>query len=67
MVAVQSKHQNLTALYENKETGRGRKMSKFYKELHDILGHRPASAPTILVYTSIAMAASLPEPAPAEY
>lgn len=60
--AVQSKHQTLTAQYKHKLTGRGRKMSKFYKELHDIHCHRPALAPTVLVYASIAMAASLPEP-----
>ena len=33
----------------NGETGRGRIMCKFYKELDNILGHRPASVPTILL------------------
>ena len=33
----------------NGETGRGRKTCKFYKEMDAILGHRPASAPTVLV------------------
>lgn len=35
----------------NDETGRGRKTCKFYKELDTILGHRPASVPTVLVDT----------------
>ena len=35
----------------NGETGRGRKTCKYYKELDDILGHRPASAPTALLDT----------------
>ena len=32
----------------NGETGRGRKTCKHYKELDEILGHRPASAPAVL-------------------
>ena len=33
----------------NGETGRGRKTCKFYKEMDAILGHRTASAPTVLL------------------
>ena len=32
-------------------TGNGRKTFKFYNKLDEILGHRPASAPTFLVDT----------------
>ena len=35
----------------NEETGRGKKTRKLYKEIDAILGHRPASAPTVLVDT----------------
>ena len=35
----------------NGETGRGRKTFKFYDELDVILGHRPASVPSILLDT----------------
>ena len=35
----------------NNETGRGRKTCKFFKELDNILGHRPASVPTSLLDT----------------
>ena len=35
----------------NGQTGRGRKSCKFYRELDDILGHRPASAPPTLLDT----------------
>ena len=35
----------------NGETGRGRKVCKFYKELDVIMGHRPASVPTALLDT----------------
>ena len=35
----------------NNKTGRGRKSCKFYKELDKILGHRPASVPTVLLDT----------------
>ena len=35
----------------NDETGRARKTCKFYKELDSILGHRPASVPTVLLDT----------------
>ena len=38
----------------NGETGRGRKTCKFYKELDEILGHRPASVPAVLLDTGIA-------------
>jgi len=31
---------------------RGRKTCKFYKELDNILGHRPASVPTALLNTA---------------
>ena len=37
----------------NGQTGRGRKVCKFYKELDSILGHRPASVPTVLLDTGI--------------
>ena len=37
----------------NGQTGRGRKVCKFYKELDSILGHRPASVPTVLFDTGI--------------
>ena len=35
----------------NNETGRGRKTCKYFDELDEILGHRPASVPTILLDT----------------
>ena len=35
----------------NKETGRGRKSCKFFLELDEILGHRPASVPSVLLDT----------------
>ena len=35
----------------NSVMGNGRKYFKFYQELDRILGHRPASAPTILLDT----------------
>jgi len=35
----------------NTQTGRGRKTCKNYKELDNILGHRPASVPAILLDT----------------
>ena len=35
----------------NGETGRGRKTCKFFDELDEILGHRPASVPTTLLDT----------------
>ena len=35
----------------NGQTGRGRKVCKFYRELDDILGHRPASMPAVLLDT----------------
>ena len=35
----------------NGQTGRGRKVCKFYRELDDILGHRPASVPAALLDT----------------
>ena len=35
----------------NGQTGRGRKTCKYYKELDDILGHRPASVPAVLLDT----------------
>ena len=37
----------------NGQIGRGRKVCKFYKELDSILGHRPASVPTVLLDTGI--------------
>ena len=35
----------------NGQTGRGRKTCKYYKELDDILGHRPASVPAVVLDT----------------
>ena len=35
----------------NGQTARGRKTCKYYKELDDILGHRPASMPAIVLDT----------------
>ena len=35
----------------NGETGRGRKTCKFFSELDTILGHRPASTPSVLLDT----------------
>ena len=35
----------------NGQTGRGRKSCKYYKELDNILGHRPASVPAVLLDT----------------
>ena len=43
------KKQYRTTKDHNDETGRGRKICKFYEELDDILGHRPASAPAVLL------------------
>ena len=43
------------------ERQRGRKTCKFYKELDNILGHRPASVPTILLYTGTSIAGSSTE------
>ena len=45
---------NLKSIYRdikdhNGETGRGRKTCKFYKELDEILGHRPASIPPVVL------------------
>ena len=36
----------------NGQTGRGRKTCKYYKEVDDILGHRPASMPAVVLDTS---------------
>ena len=36
----------------NGQTGRGRKTCKYYKALDDILGHRPASVPAVVLDTS---------------
>ena len=49
-----AKIKNLKAQYRkvkdhNGETGRGRVSCKFYTELDNILGHRPASVPNILL------------------
>ena len=51
-----NKVKNLKKIYRevkdnNGETGRGRKTCKFYDELDSILGHRPASVPTVLLDT----------------
>ena len=52
---MQSKNKkNLKSIYRdikdhNGETGRGRKTCKFYKELDEILGHRPASIPPVVL------------------
>ena len=35
----------------NRETGKGRKTCRFFDELDDILGHRPASTPAVVVNT----------------
>ena len=35
----------------NGQTGRGRKVCKFYRELDSILGHQPASVPAVLLDT----------------
>ena len=35
----------------NGQTGRGRKTCRFFKELDNILGHRPASVPAVLLDT----------------
>ena len=48
------KIKNLKSTYRdikdhNGETGRGRKTCKFYKELDEILGHRPASTPPVVL------------------
>ena len=48
------KIKNLKSIYRdikdhNGETGRGRKTCKFYKELDEILGHRPASIPPVVL------------------
>ena len=53
---MQSKNikKNLKAYYKkvndyNGETGKNRKTSKFFEKLDVILGHRPASAPSVLL------------------
>ena len=61
-----SKIKNLKTQYRkvkdhNGGTGRGRTTCKFFKELDQILGHRPASTPAILVDTGIATAGSSSE------
>ena len=48
------KIKNLKSIYRdikdhNGETGRGRKTCKFYKELDEILGHRPVSIPPVVL------------------
>ena len=52
----QNKIKNLKKQYRvvkdhNGETGKGRKTCLFYRELDEILGHRPASVPTALLDT----------------
>ena len=52
------KIKNLKSIYRdikdhNGETGRGRKTCKFYKELDEILGHRPASIPPVVLDSGI--------------
>ena len=37
----------------NGQTGRGRKTCKYYKELDNILGHRPASVPAVVLDTDM--------------
>jgi len=61
-----SKIKNLKAEYRkvkdhNGETGRGRKTCKFYKELDNILGHRPASVPTALLDTAAGSSSTMTE------
>lgn len=51
-----AKIKNLKTKYKdvkdsNGETGRGRKTCKFYEELDRILGHRPATVPSVLLDT----------------
>ena len=47
----------------NSETGRGRKTCKFYEELDEILGHRPATTPAVLLDTGSTSQTSSPEDA----
>ena len=49
----------------NGETERGRKTCKFYKELDEILGHRPASVPVSLLDTGTS-SSTTPEVSPEE-
>ena len=54
---------NLKAEYRkvidnNGETGSGRKTCRFYRELDGILGHRPASVPSILLDTATGTSAT---------
>ena len=55
-VQCRNKIKNLKKEYRtvkdhNNETGRGRKTCKFFEELDEILGHRPASTPHMLLDT----------------
>ena len=45
----------------NGQTGRGRKVCKFYRELDSILGHRPASVPAVLLDTGTTNSSSSTE------
>ena len=45
------KKENRQIKDHNGQTGRGRKTCKYYKELDDILGHRPASVPAVVLDT----------------
>ena len=38
---------------ENSKSGRGRKTSAYFEEMDQVLGHRQASAPPVLIDTSI--------------
>ena len=53
-IQCRTKIKNLKKMYRevkdhNSFTGRGRKTCKFYNELDEIIGHRPASVPTVLL------------------
>ena len=43
----------------NKETGRARRSSRFYEKLDEILGHRPAARPEIILDTSAVEASEI--------
>ena len=45
----------------NNKTGRGRKSCKFFRELDEILGHRPASVPSSILDTGEFPSESEPE------
>ena len=50
---IKNQKRNTVVKDHNGETGRGRKTCKFFSELDTILGHRPASTPSVLLDTGM--------------